>query len=104
MLADLFGTEQISEIIVDELKLPRHPGNDLPQKKVLSISKMYFLSPQTKSFITLLYRTPQNITLETQKEKEEDETATVAQLVNKHKWNKGPRSGQQKPHKALTNV
>ena len=39
VLAQLFGPEEISEIIFDELKLPRHPGNDLPQKKVLSMTK-----------------------------------------------------------------
>ena len=58
VLADLFGTEQISEIIFDELTLPRHPGNDLPQKKVLSMAKSILLSPQTNSFITLLYWIP----------------------------------------------
>ena len=67
------------------------------------MAKKYCTIPIDKIFITLLYRTPPE-TLAEQKEKEEDETATVAQLVNKHKWNKGPRSGQQKPHKALTNV
>ena len=104
MLEDLFGTEQISpNLFLTKFKLPRHQGNDLPQKKVLSMTKKYCTISTDKLFITLLYRTPPE-TLAEQKEKEEDETATVAQLVNKHKWNKGPRSGQQKPHKALTNV
>ena len=67
------------------------------------MAKKYCTIPTHKLFITLLYRHPPE-TLAEQKEKEEDETATVAPLVNKHKWNKGPRSGQQKPHKALTNV
>ena len=50
VLADLFGTEQISEIILDELTLPRHPGNDLPQKKVLSMAKKYCTIPTDKLF------------------------------------------------------
>ena len=67
------------------------------------MAKTYCTIPTDKLFITLLYRTPPE-TLAEQNEKEENETAIVAQLVNKHKWNKGPRSGRQKPHKALTNV
>jgi hypothetical protein len=62
---------------------------------------LYYPHSQTIYYSALL-DTPE--TLAEQKEKEEDKTATVAQLVNKHKWNKGPRSGQQKPHKALTKV
>ena len=106
MLEDLFGTEQISpKLFLTKFKLPRHhsQGNDLPQKKVLWMAKNYCTISTDKLFITLFYRTPPE-TLAEQKEKEEDETATVAQLVNKHKWNKGPRSSQQKPHKALSNV
>ena len=93
----------LQKLFLTKFKLPRHQGNDLPQKKVLWMAKNYCTIPTDKLFITLFYRTPPE-TLAEQKEKEEDETATVAQLVNKHKWNMGPRSGQQKPHKALTNV
>ena len=65
------------------------------------MAKKYCTIPTDKLFITLLYRTPPE-TLAEQKEKEEDETATVAQLVNKHNRHKGTRSGQQKLHKAFT--
>ena len=40
----------ISEIIFDEVKLPRHQGNDLPQKKVLSMAKKCCTIPTDKLF------------------------------------------------------
>ena len=83
VLAQLFGPEEISEIIFDELKLPRHPGKDLPQKKVLSMTKKYWTIPTYKLFYyPALPDTPKTL------------TATVSQRVNKHKRHKGARSGQ----------
>ena len=81
----------------DNFKLPRHPGNDLPEKKILAIAKKYCTIPSDKRFYYPAVPEP----LETLG-KRDDKTATVVQLLHKHKQHKGARSAQQKPLKVLT--
>ena len=50
MLPDLFGTKHISEMIFDNFKLPRYPGNDLPEKKILAIAKTDCIISSDKLF------------------------------------------------------
>ena len=82
------------------MKLERHPGNDLPEKKVLSLAKKYFTIPMDKR--DYYPRPPETIEEEAAaKAREEDESVTLAEIRNKAKRHKAVLPQDVKPHKIL---
>ena len=80
------------------MKLERHPGNDLPEKKVLSLAKKYFPIPMDKRDY---YPRPPETIEEEAKAREEDESVTLAEIRNKAKRHKAVLPQDVKPHKIL---
>jgi hypothetical protein len=101
VLTDIFGTDKLNEISLDAIRLARHPGNDLTDKKILSISKKYFTIPADKlSYYPALPETSAEAAEALRRE--EEETETVSEVLNKKKRHKGALSANKKPHKILS--
>ena len=88
ILKELFGSEKTEDMKMSNVQLPKHPGKDLKEKKLISLAKKYGSIPADKISYYPAPTAEILAKLEEQKQIDSDEE-TIVQIAQRHKRHKG---------------